>query len=146
MSSDPTARDVLMDTLASIDVRIRALNTQINRLEERSNTIIDSLTFDGVDMEDGLGNILPEHAKATVKYTDLIRKLRKELRAEEAHRAEILQKFGVLREQIDINKNVVTRDDTAWVEAVAGSINEGSTNDRANLSRLLARQLERMGN
>jgi len=53
LASDPTARDVLMDTMASIDVRIRAMNTQINQLEDRKNSIVDSLTFEGVDMEDG---------------------------------------------------------------------------------------------
>ena len=139
--ADPTAQDILTDTLTSIDVRIRAMNKQINELEARKDTIIDGLMYDGDDDDDGFRPIVAMQSKATTAYVELLRRLRKELREEEAHKAEILKKFGVLREQVDIRKQVVTRDDTAWVEATAAQINQGSADDRSEFADWINRRL-----
>jgi hypothetical protein len=139
LARDPTATDVLMDTLTSIDVRITAIHGQVNELESRKDAIIEGLVGDD-DGEDGF-SIMSAHAVATVKYTDMIRKLRKELRDEEAHRAEILKRFGVLREQVNVHQTSVTRDDTALSNALAQTINESPRDDRYRVAQAIEQRI-----
>lgn len=120
LSADPNkspVRQLAHDVMTSSDVRARMLWEQLDTMRQSYDELIAS----GPDA-DAATMLL--RAKLARQLETAMRSVLTEIRAEERHKVEALQKLGVAQPRVQIQQQLTVRDETPLVQAVANFINQ----------------------
>lgn len=135
------AANVLHDSMAGSNERIRILWRQVDDIQTNYKALIDGLR----DPALSTASSGPQHdfAKAIKTYETTMRGLFESIRKEEEHQGKMLQRFGVIgKTSIEINQKITTRDETQMLNSIIEFVNKNLPPERRkDLQRVIRQRI-----